>query len=368
MDGHEQRDLLRHRERIHERLRQGIDTVLKERRIVSTPSGEKVRIPIYDEDVARIRVVPKGARPPTGSASGFGQGPGQAGDVVGWIPEESGSREGRGAGDVGHDPDYWIEMSVEDLAEWVFRELRLPVLEPRPSQEIEEMDVHPDTRLPKGPDARLDKRRSLLNHLRRQVLTGDTSWHDNDLKYVAFRERTRPSYEAAVVFVRDASGSMGEEDTRTVQLAAWWTVQWLRRAYPRCHLHWVIHGTEALETDERTFFTAMNMGGTRISSGLFLGREVLRRYADANRYLVFFSDGENDQRDMPRTLEAVGALVATCDLVGYGELLRSRHRGIAHLLNDWAGGRGRPGRLRVGYHTQDALADWLRTIFGPESG
>lgn len=292
----QQRDEYRHKRRIYDKLRSGIDDILKRRDIISADPKKRVRVPVEIDEDPHISVVPK--NPDGGSVGGDGA-----------------------AGDEGREPDYFVEMPLDEVADMVFGDLRLPVIRPRRSQRDEEEEYRLDARQPKGPPPRLDRKKSMLDHLKREILTGDGAWHDEDLKYRVFSRKMRPGFEAAVAFVRDASGSMGEEETTTVYIAAWWTAMWLRRNYPRVDIHWLIHGTEAMEVTEQQFFTLGNMGGTLISSGVRLGREILeRQHKDANWYMLVYSDGDNWPQDMPTLVSEAKGLAERCDLFGYADI------------------------------------------------
>lgn len=314
------RDEKRHKDRIRDKLRKGISDILKRRDIITGPTDRRVRIPIQSDEDPVIHVVPKGPQSDE-PADGIGQGPSKPGDIVGWVPS-GGAGDGAGeAGSQGHDPDYVVEMSVDELAEWVFTELRLPLVTPRRTPKNPEETVRLSARNKRGELSRLDKKDTLMRHLRRQVATGDDTWYDDDLRFRQFRVEERPGLDAVVFFIRDASGSMGEEETQTVYLAAWWTVRWLRRNYPRVNTRFILHGTDAQEVTERDFFSLANMGGTMVSSGLKLAKDLMERdHPNANTYMLFYSDGQNWAADNAEVVKIAREASESTELVGYGEI------------------------------------------------
>ena len=316
----QQRDEKRHRDRIKRRLSDGIKDIINRRDIITKPGERQITIPIGGDDDPIIRIRPRKGAPKV-APSGIAQGPAKPGQKLGQIPKKG---PGIGGGSEGHGPTYTITMTPEELAEWVFAEMNLPVIQPRESLHETEEVPHLSGRAKKGEMSRLDKKDSFLRHMRREILTGDGAWHDDDLRYRNFRIEERPSFEATVVFVRDASGSMGEEETQLVYLAAWWTVLWLRRNYPTVRPYFVVHGTEGREVPEEEFFKVADMGGTLVSSGLAVAQEILSRHASSNQYVLFFSDGYNWIMDNPRLLEILKKLLESCDLVGYGEVMIQR--------------------------------------------
>jgi uncharacterized protein len=314
------RDEKRHKDRIRDKLRKGISDILKRRDIITGPTDRRVLIPIRSDEDPIIHVVPKDPQE-SEPQDGIGQGPSKPGDVVGWAPNRGAGAGPGEAGNEGHDPDYIVEMSVDDLAEWVFAELRLPLITPRRTPKNPEETVRLNARNKRGEFSRLDKKDSLMRHLRRQVATGDDTWYDDDLRFRQFRVEERPGLDAVVFFVRDASGSMGEEETQAVYLAAWWTVLWLRRNYPRVTTRFILHGTEAQEVTEGEFFSLANMGGTMVSSGLKLAKELMERdHPEANTYVLFYSDGENWTADNTAVTKIARVLADRVELVGYGEI------------------------------------------------
>lgn|GEM_PF-5770622 len=364
------RDEKRHKDRIRDRLRTGISDILKRRDIITGPTDRRVRIPIHGNEDPVIHVVPKTpqARAPE---EGIGQGSSQPGDVVGWVPGGSAGSAGGGAGSEGHDPDYVVEMSVDDLAQWVFAELRLPLVTPRRTPTNPEETLRLSARDKRGEFSRLDKKDSLMRHLRRQIATGDDTWHDDDLRFRQFRVEERPGLDAVVFFIRDASGSMGEEETQTVYLAAWWTVRWLRRNYPRVTTRFVLHGTDAREVSEGEFFSLANMGGTMVSSGLKLAKELMQRdHRDANTYMLFYSDGENWAADNAEVLKLVRDLSDTVELLGYGEIgfADRRPASSTSLLKTFADdekANGALATLRWSKLSPALIRGYLWTMFGP---
>lgn len=314
----QERDVYRHRERILKHLKEGIQKVLQNRDLISDGDERKrVRIPVDDGAEGDFSIAPVGKRPGVPSR-GIGQGDSRPGDVVGTVPVPGG--KGTGAGNSGHEPSYWIEMQLGEIAELVFSDLNLPKIRQKRSTRTEEEEYRPEQRHPFGPPARLDRKKSLIDHLKREILTGDSAWHEEDLKYRVFSRERRPAFEAAVVFVRDASGSMGPEETDAVYIAAWWVATWLRRNYRSVAIHWVIHGTHGEEVSEQDFFRLANMGGTMVSSGLEQAYAILERHPNANWYVLFYSDGMNFPEDNVKMVRMVETLAAQADLVGYGEV------------------------------------------------
>lgn len=328
------RDVQRHKERLKGALRAKLPEVVASEDIVLAPSGRVLRVPVRMLDEPRFRPAPPPARAVAGG-------------------------RGDGAGTTHQEPTMEVSLSLDELADMLFSELRLPELVPRSGVADEERRVEGVTR--QGPMGRLDRRRTLLEHLK-----GDGIWRQEQLRFRDLAVRSEDVLRAVVVFVRDASGSMDDARRFRVRAAAFWTLRWLRRRYPDVACAFVVHDTAAEEVDEHEFFHIAHMGGTLISSGLAFAEELLERRHPSgqwNRYVLFFSDGKDLPGDEPAVARLVGRLAATCQLVGYGEVEDhpGEHGLLAHLRAACAG----VPRLRAaGIRRDDEVAGWLRLVFG----
>jgi uncharacterized sporulation protein YeaH/YhbH (DUF444 family) len=329
-----ERDVQRHKERLKDALRAKLPEVVASEDIITAPSGRRLRVPVRYLDDIHFRPARSGA---AGGGAGRGPHPGE------------GHRE----------PTIEVGLTLEELAELLFEELRLPRLRPKPGGTEEDVRVEGVAR--QGPPARLDKRRTLLEHLK-----GDGLWREEHLRYRDLSRSPREVNRSVVVFVRDASGSMDVDKRYRVRVAAFWALLWLRRRYSDVSCVFIVHDTAAEEVDEHTFFHVGEMGGTAISSGLTLAEEILEsRYpaAEWNRYVLFYSDGENAPSDNERAVVAVTRLHDACELVGYGEVEEYRgYHGILPILSALA---GRLPRFRAAViRREDEVPDWLRAVFG----
>lgn len=329
-----ERDVQRHKERLKEALRAKLPEVVASEDIIMAPSGRTIRVPVRMLDEPRFRP----ARP--------GHGPGGGGPP--------------GLPGLGHaEPTVDVDLTLDELADMLFEELRLPNLVPRAgasddAPRVEGVTTH-------GPLGRLDRRRTVIEHLK-----GDGAWREDQLRFRDLAVRPQDVERSVVVFVRDASGSMGDAKRFRVRAAAFWTLRWLRRRYHDVECVFVVHDTAAEEVDEHHFFHIAHMGGTLISSGLIFAEELLETRHPAgqwNRYLVFFSDGEDFPGDELHVARAVARLHAGCALVGYGEVEeQAREHGLlAHLRHS----TGNLPRFRAAGIRRDAeVAAWLRAVFG----
>lgn len=327
-------DIQRHKERLRGALRAKLPEVVASEDIVLAPSGSVLRIPVRMLDEPRFRP----ARPATGGPAGPGGG---------------------GAGTGHTEPTMEVSLTLEELADMLFNELRLPDLVPRAGTAEERPRVEGVTR--HGPLGRLDRRRTLIEHLK-----GDGLWRPDELRYRDVVVRSDDVLRAAVVFVRDASGSMDDARRFRVRAAAFWTLRWLRRRYPDVACSFIVHDTAAEEVDEHDYFHIAHMGGTLISSGLAFAEDLLDRrhpVGQWNRYVLFFSDGKDLPGDEPAVAATVRRLAVSCQLVAYGEV--EDHPGATGLLAHLRAACPQVARLRAaGIRRDDDIAAWLKLVFG----
>jgi uncharacterized protein len=255
--------------------------------------GRKVvAVPIHDIDIPTFRY--------GDNAAGLGMGEGGEGDAVGNQP-------GNGPGGSGGEQEsrhlLEVDVQLDELADMLAEELRLPRIQPRGSHNITTVkDKYSGVR-PVGPASLRHFKRTYREALKRQVSTGQYDPANpviipvkNDLRFRSWNEVRKPQSAAAVIYMMDVSGSMGDEQKTLVRLQAFWMDTWLRRNYQGLESRFIVHDVTAREVDRETFFSMREDGGTRISSALTAAEELLDAHydpADWNIYLFHFSDGDN---------------------------------------------------------------------------
>lgn len=153
-----------------------------------------------------------------------------------------------------------------------------------------------------------------------------------DLNSVQLREEDKrhkhpeitKEYEknAVIIFIRDVSGSMGEEKRELVERVFTPLDWYLTGKYDEATFHYIAHDSSAEEVQRHKFFGMQSGGGTRISSAYELTDELLDEkypWSEWNRYVFAAGDGENRLSD---TEEEVIPLMEDidCNLHGYVEV------------------------------------------------
>ncbi len=327
-------DQARHDEKVKEAIRANLADIVGEEAIITSDGNKVVKVPIRSLELPRFRYDVNRK-----NHVGQGQGDSQEGDQV---PEdgEGGPGQGKGAGDQPGIDYFEAEISIDDLAELIFQDLSLPNLEQKQAQQIESTVTRFNDIRKSGPMATLDKRRTVLENIRRNAMAGRPAFgaiKNDDLRFKTWTEDTRHESNAVIIAMRDVSGSMGEFEKYISRSFYFWMVRFLRQKYNQVQIVFLTHHTEAKEVDEQTFFTLGESGGTKVSSAYRLALDIVReRYnpRDWNIYPFHFSDGDNwGETDNRLCLELVQELLDKCNVFGYGEIRQGGYGSLSTLMS-----------------------------------
>jgi len=318
------RDWLRHNDKVREAVKSSLPELLSGGDMITRPENRTVLVPVRLLEHARFRLRDPDAR------VGAGQGSAKPGDVLRPAREEG---EGRGSGSGGRNEGevhFVLELKVEDILDWLWEELKLPDLKPKRSATLDEPDYAREGWDRRGPLARLDRRRTMKEAIKRRAVQDDAvDFSSEDLRFRQLVRRATPAMNAVVIYVIDVSGSMGEAERRLAKTFFFFALQGIRRQYARVDSVFIAHTVDAWEFSEEQFFQVTGSGGTVTSSALRLALAALKgRYDPAryNAYLFYASDGENASDDRAPTAEALAELAAGVNYMGYVEVGRSSMR------------------------------------------
>lgn len=310
------KDHQRFRQIIKGKIRQDLRKFLTRGELIGREGRKAISIPIRGVDTPHFRYGDN-------NDAGVGAGEGKPGDAVG---------DGDGMGPGGTQEGRHIlevDVSLEELADILGEELKLPRIEPKGRKNItSERDRYTGIRQT-GPESLRHFKRTFRRALRRQIMSGA---YDPDQPRVVFERRDKmyrswrtvlsPQSNAVIIYMMDVSGSMGDEQKELVRLEAFWIDAWLRRNYQGIESRYVVHDVRAAEVDRETFYRLREDGGTRISSAFRIARELIEStYAadEWNIYLFHFSDGDNssesDSRECCKILRE--NLLPRINLFGY---------------------------------------------------
>jgi sporulation protein YhbH len=310
------KDSIRHDTRVKEAIRQNLKELIAEENIITAEGKKLVKIPLRYLDQYRFRFGQLG--------SGAGQGKGDVGEVIARDGERS-----EGIEQPGNQPGeqvYEAEISLEELTRMMLEDLALPWLEDKEAQQITTHTYNFDDVRRKGSMANLDKKRTLLENLKRHAADRRPkvgTFHDADLRFKVWSLREEHHSNAAVYLLMDRSGSMTTEKKYIAKSFFFWLVRFLKLKYQTVEMVFIAHDTEAQIVPEQDFFTISNSGGTICSSAYRVALEHIQQHHPQmrwNNYVFHFSDGDNWHDDNARCNTLVRQLLDHTTMVGYGEI------------------------------------------------
>ncbi len=357
-------------------IREAVKDALKKRKVTEVEGSEK------------ITIRSKSVREPS-----FGHGreggirdyvlPGNQDYTVGdTIPKPQGGggggRGGKASADGSGDDDFVFTLSKDEFLDVFFEDLKLPNLVKSRLKDLKNPMPQRAGFTSDGPPAKLARIRTLRRSLARRIalkrpksehvreleeeiarLEAETPPNEAllaelrarlqhmlrlrksiayvypiDLQYNRFDRVPRPSTQAVMFCMMDASASMTENLKDLAKRFFMLLHVFLSRHYKEVHVVFIRHTSTASEVDEETFFRGVETGGTVISTALEeMDRIVKERYApnDWNIYAAQASDGDNIPDDMGRCIDLVeNALLPASQYFAYIEV--SEHSGPGETI------------------------------------
>jgi sporulation protein YhbH len=324
-------DRRRHRAKIEDAIKRGVTDVVAEESIIGQDGKKKIRVPVrgikeyrfvYDDNEKNGRV---------GSAPNKDIRRGQK------VGEDPSQKRGKTPSSPGNKPGeeyYEIEITLEELTDYLFSDLELPDLERKKMKRICGEKLKRHGYRSQGIRPRLDKKKSLKQLIKRRKASRfiqsnnsddqeDIGFHDNDLRYRHIKVKNREASSAVIFFLMDISGSMTKLKKYLARSFYFLLYHFLRSKYEHVEIVFVAHDTSAYEVSEEQFFKRGNSGGTLVSTGLEKVQELIAgRYHPTNWNVYCFqcSDGDNWPQDMQKTKILIEQLKTQCQLFGYCEI------------------------------------------------
>jgi uncharacterized sporulation protein YeaH/YhbH (DUF444 family) len=312
------RDWLRHNEKVREAVRGQIMDLVASDDFMSDSAERTVQVPVRLLEHARFRLAEGHTQ------KGAGQGDAKAGDEL--RPAQPGSGEQGEEGEGGRGDGGFkllLEFKVDDIVDWLMEELELPDLKPVASSVVEDDTIVREGTGRRGIRARLDRRRTVKEAVKRRAIQSDPKpFVDDDLRFHQLKARPRVASNAVVIFALDVSASMSTAERKLAKTFFFFALAGLRRRYRRIDVRFIAHTTEAWEFAEGAFFEVTGSGGTEASCAFQLARKLLDEHYDAasyNAYLFYASDGENAVEDRDPAFAALTALAERLNHFGYLE-------------------------------------------------
>ncbi len=330
-----QYDRKRHRELVEDAIKRNMGEIIADESIIGQSKNKKIKIPVRGiKEYQFIYGKNNG-----GTASGTGKE--QRGQVIG-----RNNQQEKGIGQAGSEQGediYEIEITMDEIINYMFEDIKLPDLERKKfALQESEYKFKKAGYQRKGIPPRLAKKRTMVEKLKRQqglirekvYIEPDADDHsqvrarvpfrEDDLRYFRVKEDIRRHSNAVVFCIMDVSGSMDQSKKYLARSFYFLLYQFLRWKYEHVEVVFIAHTTEAKEVNEREFFHHGESGGTMISSGYAKALEIIeQRYSPTvwNIYCFHCTDGDNWTEDNPRTIDRARELASVSNLFGYVEIL-----------------------------------------------
>ena len=322
-------DRRRHKEKIEKAIKEGIHNIVAEESIIGKDGKKKIKIPVRGIKEYRFVYGKDQGSKGVGSAQGKNIKKGQT------IKKGQQQQQGRGKPEKpGNDKGeeyYDVELTLDELAKYLFEDLNLPDLNKKNSSNVMAEKIKRKGYRKKGIRARLSKKETLKNKIRRQkkaIISGTFDkdsddrfpFHEDDLKYKHIEIKKKPITNAVIFLIMDVSGSMTKNKKFLARSFFFLLYQFIRYRYDSVDLVFISHTTEATEVNEDDFFKKASTGGTYISSGLQKASDIIEsRYSPSswNIYTFHCSDGENWVEDNSKAVDCMKNLIDISQLSGY---------------------------------------------------
>lgn len=315
-------DQSRHQEKVREAIKQNLPDLVTDESILASNGKQIIKIPIRSLDEYRFVYNHNKSK-----HVGQGYGDSQVGDLLGRDPAEAkGPGTGEGAGDQPGVDYFEAEIDIGELERMLFEELELPNLEKKDKRVMTDNEMIFNDVRKKGIISNIDKKRTILEYLRRNSRDGRPGIggiSPDDIRYRTWNEVDKPHSNAVILALMDTSGSMGNYEKYAARSFFFWMARFLRTKYENVGIVFVAHHTEAKEVSEEEFFTRGESGGTICSSAYVKALEIIdSRYPpnDYNIYPIHFSDGDNLTSDNERCVRLINELTKRSNIFGYGEV------------------------------------------------
>lgn len=329
-------DRRRHREKIDKALKEGIQNIIADESIIGVNGNKKLRIPV--RGIKEYQFIFGDNIKQVGAAPGKDLQKGQR--IKG---QEQPQKGGPGAGSEPGEEMYDVEISVDDLAAYLFDSLDLPDLE---KKQLKNMMAYKPRRAGyrnHGIWPRISKKETMKRRIRRRAASVFSETYDpesgdsfpfieEDLRYKHVSAKPKENTAAVIFFMMDVSGSMTNEKKFMARSFFFLLYHFIRYKYETVDLVFISHTTDAAEVNEDQFFKRASSGGTMVSSAPKKALEIIKsRYSPDswNIYAFHCSDGDNFDTDnadalaLSEELRDISQLYAYCEIVPNEERIKS---------------------------------------------
>jgi uncharacterized sporulation protein YeaH/YhbH (DUF444 family) len=144
-----------------------------------------------------------------------------------------------------------------------------------------------------------------------------------DLRYRRYQQTPVPQSKAVMFCIMDVSASMTAREKEIAKRFYLLLYLFLTKNYKKVELVFIRHTDSAEEVTEQEFFYGTASGGTTVSTGIQLMKDIVQeRYnpADWNIYAVQSTDGDNYPSDNLKVKEILQQILPVCQFYVYNEI------------------------------------------------
>ncbi|MFQ5701494.1 MAG: DUF444 family protein [Acidobacteriota bacterium] len=359
-----EQDYNRFKNIVRGKIKENLRKFMSHGELIGRRGKDLVSIPLPQIELPRFVHDPR-------QAGGVGQGEGDIGTVVGIGPAGHGDQAGNAPGE--HMLE--VDVSLDELARILGEELELPAIENKGKKNIVALKDQYTGIAMAGPESLRHFKRTYKEALKRQIASGTYTPLNpiivpirKDKRYRSWRVTKEPECNAAIIYMMDVSGSMGEEQKEIVRIESFWVDTWLRSQYQGIEVRYIVHDAEARQVDRETFYHTRESGGTVISSAYKLCDSLITREfppEEWNTYLFHFSDGDNwSQGDTEECFNLLrDRLLPRSNQFCYGQV--ESPYGTGQFLSDLSEAFGEDDRLVLSQiENKDAIYASIKDFLG----
>lgn len=323
-------DRKRHKQKIDKAIREGIKDVIADESIIGQDGNKKIKIPV--KGIKEYQFV-YGENDQNKKAGAAGEKQIRRGQILRKRGQKAKGKPRKASKDAGEEY-YEVEVTLEELAEYLFADLELPDLERKKFKFIKDKKLKRSGYRKKGMRTKLAKKETIKRKIRRKkrALAAGTwdpesgerfPFHEDDLKFKHMKEKNENTNSAVIFFLMDVSGSMDKQKKFLARSFYFILYQFLRFKYDNIEVVFISHSTEAKEVSEKDFFERASTGGTLASTALELEKEIIeKRFHPSvwNIYTFYSGDGENWSFDNDKAFDLFSYLKDVSQMTCYAEI------------------------------------------------
>lgn len=232
---------------------------------------------------------------------------------------EEGGTEGSDTGE-GLD-EFSFTLTKEEFLDLYFSDMALPSFIKESKKGSSKWKMKRTGYSKEGIPPRLDLVKTLKQALARRIATKSNRYLDDiDLRYKHFTKHPFPVKQATMILLMDISGSMGELEKSLAKKFFLLLYLFLNKMYKHVDVIFISHTQEAQEVTEHEFFYGTETGGTIVSSGLQMAKDIIDSRINLNETNVYISqasDGDNWGGDEGLTTSLMEELLAKVQYFAY---------------------------------------------------